>query len=102
MQKTKEISNGVANNQKTPHQNKCGTGQGNFFYAISLGLELGFLIAVPLVAFLFLGVFLDKKFNTAPIFIASAVVVSLIATPLELRYFVLPFLEKRSQKSINN
>ena len=35
----------------------------NFFYAISLGLELGFLIVLPLVVFLLIGLFLDKKFK---------------------------------------
>lgn len=73
-----------------------------FFYAISLGLELGFLIAVPLVLFLFFGVFLDKKFNTSPIFLIILTILSLVTMIFELRFLVLPFLEKRSRKDTNN
>lgn len=72
--------------------------KGKFFYAVSLGSELGFMIALPLVLFLFLGVYLDKKFETLPIFIITFTVLSIVFTFFELRYFILPFLEKRSKK----
>jgi len=68
-----------------------------FFYALSLGLELGFLIVLPLVGFLLLGLFLDRKLGTAPIFLISLVVLSLIAVFFEIRLLITPFLEKRSQ-----
>ncbi len=67
----------------------------NFFYAISLALQLGFLIAIPLVGFLLVGVFLDKKFESTPIFTISLVILSLIFVFFEIRYYLLPFLEKR-------
>lgn len=69
-----------------------------FFYAVALGVELGFLIALPLVIFLFLGVYLDKKFNTFPLFIIIAVILSFIAMISELKFLILPFIEKRSGK----
>lgn len=69
-----------------------------FFYAVALGVELGFLIALPLVLFLFLGVYLDKKFNTFPLFIIVAVILSFIAMISELKFLILPFIEKRSGK----
>jgi len=69
------------------------------FYALTLGLEMGFLIVLPLVGFLLLGLFLDRKFQTAPIFLISFIVLSFGATFLEIRYLVLPFLEKRSQNN---
>ena len=69
----------------------------NFFYALSLGLELGFLIVLPLVGFLLLGLFLDKKLGTAPIFLIFLVVLSLIAVFFEIRLLIMPFLEKRSR-----
>jgi len=69
-----------------------------FLYALSLGLELGFLISLPLVFFLILGIFLDKKFQTFPIFLISSIMLGLAATVVNIYYLVLPFLEKRSQK----
>ncbi|PIS39286.1 MAG: hypothetical protein COT33_02810 [Candidatus Nealsonbacteria bacterium CG08_land_8_20_14_0_20_38_20] len=66
-------------------------------YALSLGLELGFLISLPLVFFLILGIFLDKKFQTFPIFLISSIMLGLAATVVNIYYLVLPFLEKRSR-----
>jgi len=63
-----------------------------------LGLELGFLVALPLVVFLVLGVFLDKRFETFPIFLISGIIIGLILTFVDIRYLILPFLEKRSKK----
>ncbi|MFH1180859.1 MAG: AtpZ/AtpI family protein [bacterium] len=68
------------------------------FYAVSLGLELGFLIAVPLVVFLAAGVFLDRIIGVAPVFLITFVIASLIGIFFEVRYLILPFLEKRSSK----
>ncbi len=39
-----------------------------FFYLLSLALQLGFFIVIPLIGFLFLGIFLDKKLSTSPLF----------------------------------
>lgn len=73
------------------------TNDSKFIYALSLGLELGFLIALPLVLFLILGLFLDRKFQTLPIFLISFIILGLAATFLNIYYLVLPFLEKRSK-----
>ena len=72
--------------------------KGKIFYALSLGMELGFLIAIPLVVFLLLGLFLDRKFRTFPIFLICGIITGLGATFLDIYYLVLPFLEKRSGK----
>lgn len=74
----------------------------NFFYAMSLGTTLGLAVAVPLVLFLLLGIFLDKKFNTFPIFLIVLILLSLAVVGLEIKKMILPFLEKRSQKSNKN
>lgn len=70
----------------------------NLFYAISLGLELGFLIVIPLVVFVVLGIFLDRKFNTSPIFLLISIALSFISTVFEVRYLILPFLNKKVGK----
>ena len=74
----------------------------NFFYALSLGMALGLAVAVPLVMFLLLGLFLDKKFNTLPLFLILFILLSLVVAAFEIRNMILPFLEKRSQKNNNN
>lgn len=66
----------------------------NKFYAVYMGLEMGFLIALPLVGFLILGVFLDKKFQTAPLFLILSVFLGFISVVLEIKHYILPFLEK--------
>jgi len=71
----------------------------NLFYAISLASQLGFMIVIPLVGFLLLGLYLDRKFNTLPIFLISFVVLSIIFIPFEIRYLLMPFLDKKVGKN---
>jgi F0F1-type ATP synthase assembly protein I len=71
----------------------------NFLYALGLGTQMGLLVVLPMIAFLVLGVFLDKKFNTAPLFLISLVIFSIIVTIVDVRYLILPFIEKNSQKN---
>ena len=70
----------------------------DFLYALGLGMQMGLLVVLPMIAFLLLGIFLDKKFNTAPLFLISLVIFSIIVTIVDVRYLVLPFIEKNSQK----
>ncbi len=70
----------------------------DFLYALGLGMQMGLLVVFPMIAFLLLGIFLDKKFNTAPLFLISLVIFSIIVTIVDVRYLVLPFIEKNSQK----
>ena len=79
-------------------ESKNDSSGSKIFYAVSLGLELGFLIVVPLIFFLLLGLYFDRRFNTLPIFLLIAIIASLVATIFEVRHLILPFLEKRSQK----
>lgn len=64
-----------------------------------LGLELGFLIALPLAGCLLAGLWLDKRFGTLPLFTIVFIIASLFASVLEVVKIILPFLEKRSQKN---
>jgi len=66
----------------------------HFFYVIFLALQLGFIISIPLILFLLIGLFLDKKFNTNPIFTVLCVIFSLFFVFFEIRYYVFPFLKK--------
>lgn len=67
----------------------------NFGYALSLGTQLGFMIALPLVICLVIGIFLDKKLDTFPIFLILSVFVGMALTIINIYKSVLPFLEKK-------
>ena len=71
--------------------------QKKFAVAMVVGTEMGLMIAVSLVGFLLAGLWLDKKFGTIPLFTIIFVVASLFSVAAELRYIILPILEKRSQ-----
>lgn len=75
------------NNQKT-----------NFFSMLALGAELGFLIVIPLVLFLLVGLFLDKKLGTLPLFLIVSLILGFAATIFNVRHMILPFLEKKVGK----
>lgn len=65
--------------------------------AMVLGLELGFAIALPLVLFLLLGVWADKKFGTMPLFVIICLLMGFAMAVIEVKQLILPFLEKRSK-----
>lgn len=50
------------------------------FSALSLAWELGYMIAIPLVALALGGRFLDKKLGTAPILLLAGVVLAIIVS----------------------
>lgn len=65
-----------------------------FFYLLSLALQLGFFIVIPLIGFLLLGIFLDKKLSTSPLFIIILLILDLIFIFFEIRYYLKPILKK--------
>jgi len=71
--------------------------QKKFASAIALGSQMGLMIAFSLVGFLLAGIWLDRKFGTMPLFTVLFVVISMVSVAAEMRYIILPILEKRSQ-----
>lgn len=76
-----------------------GNSQNSLVAAMAIGLELGFLMVLPLAVFLLLGVWLDKKFGTMPLFVIVCLLAGLGAVFLEVKRIILPFLEKRSKNN---
>ncbi len=70
-----------------------------FAAAMVVGTEMGLMVAVSLVGFLLAGLWLDKKFGTIPLFTIIFVVASMFSVAAELRYIIMPILEKRSQNN---
>jgi len=52
----------------------------NSFSALSLAWELGYSIAVPLVAFALGGRFLDKKLGTSPFLLLVGILISILVS----------------------
>lgn len=73
-----------------PQNTKKNMGQ-----ALILGTELGFLIALPLIICLLIGVFLDKKLNSFPFCLIASVLLGIVITILDIYKLVIPFLEKK-------
>ena len=71
--------------------------QKKFAVAVAIGSQIGLTIAISLVGFLLAGIWLDRKFGTMPLFTVASVIVSMVAVAVEVRYIILPILEKRSQ-----
>ncbi len=63
----------------------------SFFRPLALAWELGYTIAIPLVALALGGRFLDKSFDTSPIFLLIGIFVSI---------FISSFLIYRKTKKI--
>lgn len=47
---------------------------------VSLGLEMGFIIALPLLAFSLLGKWLDAKFGTSPWLVLAGILIAIAST----------------------
>lgn len=74
----------------------------NMGYVLAMGGQLGFMIAFPLVICVIVGVVIDKKLNTFPWFLLTMVFVGIGLTILDVYKIVIPFLEKRSVKKLDN
>ncbi|MDD3292629.1 MAG: AtpZ/AtpI family protein [Candidatus Pacebacteria bacterium] len=72
-----------------------------FGQALFLGSELGFLIALPLVVCILLGLFFDQKFDKFPVFLLMFIFIGIVLTIIDVYKLVLPFLEKRSLNKNN-
>jgi|GEM_PF-728488 len=72
--------------------------QNNFkvFYSLSLAWQLGFLIAIPIGGFMFLGFWADKSLETSPLFTMTGLIVGLVVTVYEVYHLLAPLIKKDS------
>ncbi len=52
----------------------------NKWQLVSLAMQLGFIIALPLVAFGFLGKWVDSQMNSEPLFTLVGILTAIIST----------------------
>lgn len=59
------------------------------FNALRFAWDLGFTVAVPLVLLLLLGLYLDRKFSTAPLFVLASVIFSVVISSFSIYRIVM-------------
>jgi F0F1-type ATP synthase assembly protein I len=64
------------------------------FHALFLAWQLGFLIAVPIVAFLLLGIAGDRYFHTRPLLLILGLFVGMAVTVYEVYCVVIPLVAR--------
>jgi len=65
------------------------------FYALSLAWQLGFLIAIPISSFLFLGILGDRFFKTQPLFLILGLLVGIIITVYEVYHSIILIIKDK-------
>ena len=60
---------------------------------------MGLLIALPMVAMIALGIWLDRTFDTFPWILLASIFLGIGLTVLDVYKVIIPFLEKRSDKN---
>jgi len=70
-------------------------------YVMAMGGQLGLMIALQMVLVVALGVWIDKKMNTFPIFLIIMILAGMGLTVVNVYKVVIPFLEKRSERKNN-
>jgi len=89
-------------------KNKMKNKTDNNWSVFSLAMELGYIIAIPIVLFALGGRFLDKKINSSPWFLLLGVGFSIILTTYLVYKKISSQLlidiqnDKKNEKEINN
>lgn len=61
---------------------------------VNLAFDMGFVIALPLVAFGLLGKYLDGKFDTAPFLTLAGIVLAIVSTTIWLTKKLKSYINK--------
>lgn len=72
------------------------------FYAISFAWQLGFLIAIPIGGFLFLGYWADKFFKTQPWLLIFGIFIGAGVTIYEVYHLLVPLMKNDNGKNKND
>lgn len=75
-----------------------GTKNTFLWQVLTLGIKLGFTVAIPLLILLLVGRYLDKHFQTSPIFLLSGLLISLIFSFYGLYKLLNPLLKDLSKE----
>lgn len=62
-------------------------------YALSLAVQLGFIIMASIAGFVLLSIWLDKLLHTSPIFLILGIIGSITVTLYETYHLLLPLIK---------
>ena len=65
-------------------------------------MELGLIISAPLVGFLLLGVWIDRKLETFPLFLILGILAGMATAILVVYKIIIPYLDKKVRNNKNN
>lgn len=68
-----------------------------FSYAISLAAQLGFLTIASIGGFFALGMWLDHKLHTSPLFLIVGVFVGIVVTSYEVHHLIRPLITSQKK-----
>lgn len=75
-------------NTNTPEQKKPETSDEKAILTrndlISFAMDVGFSIAVPLAGFVYIGILMDRSYDSKPMFLVSGLLLSLLTTTIIL------------------
>ncbi|MCK9393645.1 MAG: AtpZ/AtpI family protein [Candidatus Paceibacterota bacterium] len=63
-----------------------------------MGTEIGFLIAIPLIIFILLGIYIDNIFKTSPYIVMMSAIAGLCLTCIDIKYLIIPILEGKKKQ----
>ena len=66
----------------------------NLWNSLKLATELGYTIAIPIVVMGLLGRFIDKKFDTSPIFLIVGILASIAVSSIAIYYKTIKILKQ--------
>jgi len=81
-------------NKRRKNKNMPNKESTKIFYALSVAWQLGFFIAVPIVAFLGVGFLADRFLNTEPLFILLGLGVGIATTCYESYHLIVPLIKE--------
>ena len=68
------------------------------FYALSIAWQLGFIVAVPIGGFLFLGFWGDRLFGTAPVLLIVGIFAGIAVTVYEVYHLLIQLIKDKDKK----
>lgn len=64
-------------------------------YTLSIAFQLGLSIVIPLAIAILIGIKLDEKMKTSPLFLLIFVLIGFLFIIFETYYFLLPIIKKK-------
>lgn len=62
-------------------------------YALSIAMQLGFLIAASIAGFVILGIWIDRLLHTSPIFLLFGIIASIVTIIYETYHMLVPLIK---------